>query len=78
MVRCDASLLRKRPMKEPRWSIAFVVPRYGAETVGGAEALTRGFAERLPRSVRVEVLTTCARDHPHVEQRAGAGGRAAG
>ncbi|MET0152825.1 MAG: glycosyltransferase family 4 protein [Candidatus Binatia bacterium] len=51
-------------MKEPRWSIAFVVPRYGAEIVGGAEALTRGFAERLPPDrFAVEVLTTCARDH---------------
>jgi glycosyltransferase involved in cell wall biosynthesis len=51
-------------MKEQRWSIAFVVPRYGAEIVGGAEALARGFAERLPADrFAVEVLTTCARDH---------------
>jgi glycosyltransferase involved in cell wall biosynthesis len=51
-------------MKKERWSIAFVVPRYGAEIVGGAEALARGFAERLPPDrFAVEVLTTCARDH---------------
>jgi glycosyltransferase involved in cell wall biosynthesis len=51
-------------MTEQRWSIAFVVPRYGAEIVGGAEALARGFAERLPADrFAVEVLTTCARDH---------------
>src|SRR5262245_18999243 len=51
-------------MKKERWSIAFVVPRYGAEIVGGAEALARGFAERLPPArFAVEVLTTCARDH---------------
>jgi glycosyltransferase involved in cell wall biosynthesis len=51
-------------MKDERCSIAFVVPRYGAEIVGGAEALARGFAERLPpERFAVEVLTTCARDH---------------
>jgi glycosyltransferase involved in cell wall biosynthesis len=51
-------------VKKESWSIAFVVPRYGAEIVGGAEALARGFAERLPSDrFAVEVLTTCARDH---------------
>ncbi len=45
-------------------TVGFVVPRYGAEIVGGAETLARGFAERLPRDrFRVEVLTTCARSH---------------
>jgi len=44
--------------------LAFVVPRYGGEIVGGAETLARGFAERLPADrYQVEVLTTCARDH---------------
>jgi glycosyltransferase involved in cell wall biosynthesis len=44
--------------------LAFVVPRYGVEIVGGAETLARGFAERLPRDrFDVEVWTTCARDH---------------
>lgn len=44
--------------------IAFVVPRYGADIVGGAETLTRGLAEHLAAGgTPVEVLTTCARDH---------------
>lgn len=44
--------------------IGFVVPRYGAEIVGGAETLARGFAEKLAEhGAEVEVLTTCARDH---------------
>ena len=47
-----------------RRTIAFVVPRYGREIVGGAETLARGFAERLPADrFAVEVLTTCALDH---------------
>ena len=44
--------------------LAFVVPRYGPDVVGGAETLVRGLAEHLALSgVAVEVLTTCARDH---------------
>lgn len=44
--------------------LAFVVPRYGADVVGGAETLVRGLAERLALGgAPVEVLTTCARDH---------------
>lgn len=44
--------------------LAFVVPRYGAEIVGGAETLARSFAEHLPQDrFEVEVLTTCALDH---------------
>jgi glycosyltransferase involved in cell wall biosynthesis len=44
--------------------VGFVVPRYGAEIVGGAETLARGFALHLPpERFAVEVLTTCARDH---------------
>jgi glycosyltransferase involved in cell wall biosynthesis len=45
-------------------NVAFVVPRYGAGIVGGAETLTRGLASHLAAAgPRVEVLTTCARDH---------------
>jgi len=43
--------------------IAFVVPRYGVEIVGGAETLARGFAEHLVDRFDVDVFTTCARDH---------------
>jgi glycosyltransferase involved in cell wall biosynthesis len=50
-------------MPGDRRRLAFVVPRYGAEIVGGAETLARGFAERLADRFEVEVLTTCARDH---------------
>jgi hypothetical protein len=50
-------------MPGDRRRLAFVVPRYGPEIVGGAETLARGFAERLADRVEVEVLTTCARDH---------------
>jgi glycosyltransferase involved in cell wall biosynthesis len=43
--------------------LAFVVQRYGPEVNGGAELLCRKVAERLNKSVPVEVLTTCALDH---------------
>jgi glycosyltransferase involved in cell wall biosynthesis len=44
--------------------VAFVVPRYGPEIVGGAETLCRLMAENLAaHRVPVEVLTTCAVDH---------------
>jgi glycosyltransferase involved in cell wall biosynthesis len=44
--------------------VAFVVPRYGPDIVGGAEMLVRGLATHLAASgTVVEVLTTCARDH---------------
>lgn len=45
--------------------LAFVVPRYGTEIVGGAELGARMIAERLAARPgwTVEVLTTCARDH---------------
>lgn len=43
--------------------IAFVTPRYGAEIIGGAERLMRGWAEHLAaRGYRVEALTTCVAD----------------
>ena len=44
--------------------IAFVVPRYGSDVVGGAETLCRLMAENLvAHGTDVEVLTTCAVDH---------------
>ncbi|WP_292406133.1 MULTISPECIES: glycosyltransferase family 4 protein [unclassified Methanoculleus] len=43
--------------------IAFVVQRYGADIVGGAEYLTRLFAEHLIRYHDIEVLTTCAKSY---------------
>ncbi len=44
--------------------IAFVVPRYGADILGGAEAHCRAVAEDLAGAGHeVEVFTTCAVDH---------------
>src|SRR5262249_49347174 len=44
--------------------LAFVVPRYGDDIVGGAETLVRGLAQHLAADGHaVEVLTTCAKDH---------------
>ena len=44
--------------------LAFVPPRYGAEALGGSEAVMREAAHGLARrGWDVEVLTTCARDH---------------
>ncbi len=44
--------------------VAYVVPRYGAEVIGGAEYGARMLAERLVSMAgwEVEVLTTCALD----------------
>ncbi len=44
--------------------VAFVVPRYGPEVIGGAETAARLFAEHLAARPgwKVEVLTTCAED----------------
>lgn len=43
--------------------IGFVVPRYGAEIVGGAERLVRGYAEQLhARGYQVDVFATCTTD----------------
>ena len=53
-----------RPASGRGLRLAFVVPRYGQDVVGGAETLVRGLAEHLAASgSAVEVLTTCARDH---------------
>jgi len=40
--------------------LAFVVPRYGPEVVGGPEHQCRLIAERLAGAHQVDVLTTCA------------------
>lgn len=49
---------------EVQVKLAFVVPRYGREIVGGAESGARMLAEHLvaDRGWEVEVITTCARD----------------
>jgi glycosyltransferase involved in cell wall biosynthesis len=49
-------------LAEPR--VAFVVPRYGPNVVGGAETLCRLMAENLAgHGSDVRVLSTCAVDH---------------
>jgi glycosyltransferase involved in cell wall biosynthesis len=41
--------------------LAFVIPRYGKEILGGAEGITRSLVEHLPRpEFSADVLTTCA------------------
>jgi glycosyltransferase involved in cell wall biosynthesis len=49
--------------------IGVVVQRYGEEIVGGAELHARWIAQRLARTHRVEVLTTCAVDYLTWENR---------
>jgi glycosyltransferase involved in cell wall biosynthesis len=49
-------------MSDPR-PVALVVQRYGAELVGGSEALCRAVALMLGAERPVEVITTCARDY---------------
>lgn len=43
--------------------VAFVIPRYGAEVVGGAEHHCREVAERLASDIDVEVFTSTALDY---------------
>lgn len=50
--------------RSARGPIAFVTPRYGADVVGGSEAVSREAAHGLAaRGWEVDVLTTRARDH---------------
>ena len=43
--------------------LAYILPRYGSEVLGGAERLAQGAIERLAqRGHDIEVWTTCARD----------------
>jgi glycosyltransferase involved in cell wall biosynthesis len=48
-----------------RWRIAFIVPRYGEDILGGAETLARRLAEEVVCNdlAEVQVFTTCARNH---------------
>ena len=43
--------------------LLLVVQRYGAEVVGGSEALCRGIAQRLATRHEVSVATSCATDY---------------
>lgn len=43
--------------------VAFVVPRYGLDIIGGAEYLTRQVAEHLKSYYDIEILTTCAKSY---------------
>ncbi|MCS6802712.1 MAG: glycosyltransferase family 4 protein [Dehalococcoidia bacterium] len=65
LARRFAALHRDSPAARPPAdrALAFVLPWYGADAIGGAELLARQTAERLAAAgVPVEVLTTCARD----------------
>lgn len=55
---------RLDPTRIEPGTIAFVPPRYGPDVIGGAEAVLAEAAHGLAaRGHRVEVLSTCARDH---------------
>ena len=69
--RGESTAGRRSPRASTRpWSgslpetLAFVVPWFGPDIAGGAEAECRATARALrDRGVPVEILTTCARDH---------------
>ncbi len=54
---------RRTTRVRPRPKVAFVVHRYGAEVVGGAERHCRLLAQHLTGSWDIEVVTTCAADY---------------
>lgn len=63
-MRCAATSQDPLAEVDRAGTIAFVPPRFGAEVVGGSEAVTREAATGLAaRGWDVEVLTTRARDH---------------
>ncbi len=64
MTGCIASASLRSAGMDRTGRLAFVPPRFGAEVIGGAEAVVREMATGLAaRGWDVEVLTTCARDH---------------
>ena len=48
--------------------LAFVTPRYGADIPSGAEHACRLLAEQVCERHDVDVLTTCAKAQPAIEQ----------
>lgn len=51
------------PSSQSKVRIAFIVPRYGQEVVGGAERLAQGFSEAaVLRGWTAEIWTSCAED----------------
>lgn len=57
----DAPAARQSTDTRPR--IALVIQRFGAEVNGGAEHHARMLARALAPRYRIDVLTSCARDH---------------
>jgi O-antigen/teichoic acid export membrane protein/glycosyltransferase involved in cell wall biosynthesis len=57
------STLDSRASDADHGRIAVVVQRCGEGVIGGAELFARQMAEWLAEERRVEILTTCARDH---------------
>lgn len=62
----EAAGLRPKPARRPvrkQPRIGFVIHRYGAQVVGGAERHCRSVALRMARHWEIEVLTSCAADY---------------
>ncbi|HUB07045.1 MAG TPA: glycosyltransferase, partial [Myxococcales bacterium] len=54
---------RLKASEDERPRVAFVVPRYGTDVVGGAERHCRTVAQRMSGRWRTEILTSCAQDY---------------